>query len=198
MNELAAQLRIDPVCLRVMNEPKIDEGLGLPFSSRHLLECFELGTQKFGWSRRTPGVGSMRRAGLTLGWGMAGCSRYAARFAAEASVEIRNDGTVRVAWGTQDIDHYRRHFIGTRIGVPLSLTRTTRNFAGFVLLAFRPTTCTSCAADHFWLEADLVYRAHEADRIGRIGADDDEVRIRRRNRSDGRREVGRCRWIPRS
>src|SRR5713101_7679173 len=31
MNELAHQLKIDPVKLRVMNEPKIDEGTGLPF-----------------------------------------------------------------------------------------------------------------------------------------------------------------------
>ena len=40
MNELADQLKIDPVQLRVLNEPKIDEALGIPFSSRHLLECF--------------------------------------------------------------------------------------------------------------------------------------------------------------
>ena len=44
MNELAERLKIDPVRLRIINEPKIDEGLGLPFSSRHLLECFELGS----------------------------------------------------------------------------------------------------------------------------------------------------------
>jgi xanthine dehydrogenase YagR molybdenum-binding subunit len=103
MNELAEQLKIDPVRLRVINEPKIDEGLGIPFSSRHLLECFELGAEKFGWSERTPDVGSMKRDGLTLGWGMAGCSWPAERFAAEASVELRDDGTVRVACGTQDI-----------------------------------------------------------------------------------------------
>src|SRR5881398_2187311 len=103
MNELADQLRIDPVQLRVLNEPKIDESMGIPFSSRHLLECFELGTQKFGWSRRTPEVGSMKRDGLTLGWGMAGCSWIAARFPAEASVQLRDDGTARVACGTQDI-----------------------------------------------------------------------------------------------
>ena len=103
MNELAERLGIDPVRLRVMNEPKIDEESGLPFSSRHLLECFELGAAKFGWSRRTPEVGSMKRDGLTLGWGMAGCSWIAARFAAEASVQLRDDGTVRVACGTQDI-----------------------------------------------------------------------------------------------
>src|SRR5258705_1589373 len=37
MNELADQLKIDPVQMRVLNEPKIDESLGIPFSSRHLL-----------------------------------------------------------------------------------------------------------------------------------------------------------------
>jgi xanthine dehydrogenase YagR molybdenum-binding subunit len=103
MNELADLLKIDPVRLRVLNEPKIDEGLGLPFSSRHLLECFELGAEKFGWSRRTPAVGSMQRDGLTLGWGMAGCSWIAGRFPAEANVQLRDDGSVRVACATQDI-----------------------------------------------------------------------------------------------
>src|SRR5467141_165411 len=103
MNELADQLKIDPVRLRELNEPKIDEGLGIPFSSRHLLECFELGAEKFGWSKRTPEVGSMKRDGLTLGWGMAGCAWLAARFPAEANVQLRDDGTARVASGTQDI-----------------------------------------------------------------------------------------------
>ena len=103
MNELADQLKIDPVKLRVINEPRIDEGLGLPFSSRHLLECFELGAEKFGWSKRTPEVGSMKRDGLILGWGMAGCSWLAGRFAAEANVQLRDDGTARVACATQDI-----------------------------------------------------------------------------------------------
>ena len=54
MNELADQLKIDPVRLRVLNEPKIDESLGIPFSSRHLLECFQLGAEKFGWPNRIP------------------------------------------------------------------------------------------------------------------------------------------------
>jgi xanthine dehydrogenase YagR molybdenum-binding subunit len=103
MNELADQLKIDPVRLRVINEPKIDESLGIPFSSRHLLECFELGAEKFGWSKRIPEVGSMKRDGLILGWGMAGCTWIAARFPADANVQLRNDGTARVACGTQDI-----------------------------------------------------------------------------------------------
>src|ERR1700704_1338421 len=101
MNELADQLKIDPVKLRILNEPKIDESLGIPFSSRHLLECFQLGSEKFGWSNRNPAVGSMQRDGLTLGWGMAGCSWVAARFSAAANVQLRDDGTCRVASATQ-------------------------------------------------------------------------------------------------
>src|SRR5438132_318210 len=90
MNELADQLKIDPVKLRVLNEPKIDESLGIPFSSRHYVECLELGAEKFGWAKRTPEVGSMKREGLILGWGFAGATWVAARFPAEASVQLRD------------------------------------------------------------------------------------------------------------
>ena len=103
MNELADQLKIDPVQFRVLNEPKIDESLGVPFSSRHLLECLQLGAEKFDWSKRTPEVGSMKRDGLTLGWGMATAAWVAARFAAEANIQLLDDGTTRIACGTQDI-----------------------------------------------------------------------------------------------
>ncbi|WP_277184319.1 xanthine dehydrogenase family protein molybdopterin-binding subunit [Caballeronia sp. BR00000012568055] len=103
MDELAIALEIDPVQLRLLNEPKVDESSGLPFSSRHLVECLQTGAEKFGWSKRTPEVGSMKRDGLTLGWGVGACSWPGLRFSAEASVDLRADGTARVACGTQDI-----------------------------------------------------------------------------------------------
>jgi hypothetical protein len=81
MDELALKLGMDPVQLRLVNEPKIDEGLKIPFSSRHLKECLATGAEKFGWSKRNPRVGSMQRDALTLGWGMAACSWIAERFA---------------------------------------------------------------------------------------------------------------------
>ena len=93
MNELAEQLKIDAVRLRVLNEPKIDEGLGVPFSSRHYLECLQLGGEKFGWANRNTEIGSMKRDGLILGWGMAGCAWIAGRYPAEANVELRDDGS---------------------------------------------------------------------------------------------------------
>src|SRR5262249_27957993 len=103
INELAHQLGMDPLQLRIINEPKMDEGKKISFSSRHLLECFQIGSEKFAWSKRTPAVSSMKRDGLVLGWGMAGCSWIAARFDAAANVQLRDDGTCRVACATQDI-----------------------------------------------------------------------------------------------
>jgi xanthine dehydrogenase YagR molybdenum-binding subunit len=103
MNELADQLKIDPVQLRILNEPKIDEGKDLPFSSRHYVECLQVGAEKFGWSKRNPEVGAMKRDGQTLGWGVAGAAWVATRDSAAANMELRDDGTVRVACGAQDI-----------------------------------------------------------------------------------------------
>ena len=103
MDELALKLKMDPVQLRLMNEPDKDETNGQPFSSRHLKECLTTGAEKFGWAKRTPAIGSMRRDGITLGWGVAACTWIAARTDAEATVELRQDGTARVTCGTQDI-----------------------------------------------------------------------------------------------
>jgi xanthine dehydrogenase YagR molybdenum-binding subunit len=103
INELADQLKMDPVELRILNEPKIDESEGLPFSSRHYVECLQFGAEKFGWSKRNPEVGSMKRDGLTLGWGVAGAAWIATRDSAAANVELRDDGSARVACGAQDI-----------------------------------------------------------------------------------------------
>ena len=103
MDELAVALKIDPVELRLRNEPSVDESSGLPFSSRHFVECLKTGAEKFGWSKRTPEVGSMTRDGLTLGWGVGACNWPGLRFSAEATVDLRSDGTARVACGTQDI-----------------------------------------------------------------------------------------------
>ena len=123
MDEMAVKLRMDPIAFRKANEPKVDEGLNVPFSSRHLTECMDVGAEKFGWSQRTPQAGSMKRGGVTLGWGMAACSWIAARFGATASVEFRADGTARVACGTQDIGTgtytVLAQIVSEHLGIPL-------------------------------------------------------------------------------
>ncbi|WP_158750076.1 xanthine dehydrogenase family protein molybdopterin-binding subunit [Acidobacterium sp. S8] len=103
MDELAIKLKMDPVELRLRNEPEKDESNGKPFSSRHLKECLTTGVEKFGWAKRNPAVGSMRKGDLVLGWGMACASWGAFRMAAQVSVALNNDGTARVSCATQDI-----------------------------------------------------------------------------------------------
>jgi xanthine dehydrogenase YagR molybdenum-binding subunit len=103
VDELAVSLKMDPVQFRLNNEPEIDESLKIPFSSRHMKECLTAGAEKFGWASRTPQIGSMKKDGVTLGWGVATCAWLAARSETEASVELRQDGSARVACGTQDI-----------------------------------------------------------------------------------------------
>ncbi|HEY4163635.1 MAG TPA: xanthine dehydrogenase family protein molybdopterin-binding subunit, partial [Dongiaceae bacterium] len=103
MDELAIALKMDPVEFRLRNEPSMDEGLNIPFSSRHLKECLTEGARRFGWQDRDPAIGAMKRDGLMVGWGVAGASWLAARFDCSAGVEFLADGGLRVSCGTQDI-----------------------------------------------------------------------------------------------
>lgn len=103
MDELAIALKMDPVALRIGLDTLTDESNGKPFSSRHLKECLQVGAEKFGWAKRTPEVGSMRKGDLVLGWGVACASWGAGRGASQASVSLLRDGSVRVSSGTQDI-----------------------------------------------------------------------------------------------
>ncbi len=99
----ALELKKDPVELRLSLDTLIDEEKNKPFSSRHLKECLQLGAEKFGWSRRTSGIGSMRKADLVLGWGVACASWGASRGVSETAVSLLSNGTARVSSGTQDI-----------------------------------------------------------------------------------------------
>jgi xanthine dehydrogenase YagR molybdenum-binding subunit len=124
MDELAIKLKKDPVELRLSLDTLIDEEKNKPFSSRHLKECLQLGAEKFGWSRRTPEVGSMRKGDLILGWGVAAASWGAGRGVCETSVSLRSDGTARVSCGTQDIGtgSYTviAQVVSDKTGIPIS------------------------------------------------------------------------------
>lgn len=103
MDELAIKLKMDPVALRLKNDTLIDPSNGKPFSSRHLRECLTVGAEKFGWKNRTPGVGSMKRDGKLVGWGVACASWGSGRAGTSTIVSLNDDGTARVSCGTQDI-----------------------------------------------------------------------------------------------
>ncbi len=105
MDELAIQLNLDPLQLRLKNYAEQDESFNpvRPFSSKRLRECYRVGAEKFGWSKRTPQVGSMKRGDEILGWGMATATWHAGRGSATVRVRLNADGTARATCATQDI-----------------------------------------------------------------------------------------------
>jgi xanthine dehydrogenase YagR molybdenum-binding subunit len=103
MDELAVALKLDPVELRLRNEPTQDELKQLPFSSRSTRECYRLGAERFGWNRRNPAPHSMRDGRLLVGWGMASAT-YPMNFApASAMVRLLPDGTAEVTSASSDM-----------------------------------------------------------------------------------------------
>jgi len=103
MDELAHQLGIDPVQLRLRNEPAVDQVGNLPFSTRGLTECYQQGAQSFGWSQRGPVPRARTEGGLLVGMGMAAAAYHTTRLAADASARINDDGTAVVASATTDM-----------------------------------------------------------------------------------------------
>ncbi|POM27604.1 Xanthine dehydrogenase molybdenum-binding subunit [Actinomadura rubteroloni] len=103
MDELACAAGIDPIELRVRNEPETDPDTGLPFSSRNLVACLREGADRFGWAHRDPRPG-VRREGRTLvGTGVAAATYPAMTMPAKARVRAEEDGTFTVSIAAADI-----------------------------------------------------------------------------------------------
>lgn len=104
MDELAEACGIDPIELRVLNEPDIDPESGKPFASRHLVECLREGARRFGWADRDPQPRSRLVDGWYTGTGVAS-STYPARRQTGNTARIRHDGAGRysVQIGAVDI-----------------------------------------------------------------------------------------------
>jgi xanthine dehydrogenase YagR molybdenum-binding subunit len=127
VDELAIALKMDPVAFRLKNDTLTDESQNKPFSSRHYKECLQTGAEKFGWAKRNPAVGSMRKGDIVLGWGVAGASWGAGRGPCQASVSLLNDGTARVSCGTQDVGTGTytvfAQIVSDRTGIPVDHIR---------------------------------------------------------------------------
>jgi xanthine dehydrogenase YagR molybdenum-binding subunit len=103
MDELAFALKMNPVALRVANYAENHPIKGVPFSAKHLKECYQLGAEKFGWAKRNPQPRSMRDGDLLVGWGMATKTYPAHKMNAAAKVILRADGSATVQCATHDL-----------------------------------------------------------------------------------------------
>ncbi|MEV0615641.1 xanthine dehydrogenase family protein molybdopterin-binding subunit [Nonomuraea sp. NPDC050404] len=103
MDELAHEAGLDPIELRLRNEPERDPGTGVPFSTRRLRECLRVGARTIGWDDRNPGPRSTRDGNWLIGTGMAVATYHTARAPAQALARIGADGTATVQSATSDM-----------------------------------------------------------------------------------------------
>ncbi len=109
LDELAEALGIDPVELRLRNEPDAEPDTGHPFSSRHLVECLREGAGRFGWAaHRTP-----RREGpLLIGTGVAAATYPVYIAPSSARAHAFPDGTYLVQTNATDLGTGARTVLG--------------------------------------------------------------------------------------
>ncbi|HXH59635.1 xanthine dehydrogenase family protein molybdopterin-binding subunit [Iamia sp.] len=91
IDELAEVCGLDPIELRVRNETDVDAATGLPFSSRTLVECFDIGALRFGWSDRPTVPGSRVVDGWRVGLGVA-TSTYPVHTMPGSVAKVRSEG----------------------------------------------------------------------------------------------------------
>lgn len=103
MDELACELGIDPLELRLRNYAERDPGDGRPFSSKQLRACYLDGARRFGWERRTMAPRSMRDGDDLVGWGMSSVVLHTVRLPATARISMDAEGQVTVSAGTQEL-----------------------------------------------------------------------------------------------
>lgn len=103
MDELAEKLKLDPIELRIRNEPAEDPEKHIPYSSRHLVACMQGGARRFGWDMRNPTPGQVRNGQWLVGMGMSAAIRGNPLKFSKASVRLDPDGTATVKMAMTDI-----------------------------------------------------------------------------------------------
>ena len=97
IDELAVELAMDPIELRLRNEPEKDPTTGLPFSSRHIVEAWRTGAERFGWDRRNATPGTQRDGEWLVGMGCATSTYpYYRMPGGAARITVTRDGHAKV------------------------------------------------------------------------------------------------------
>ncbi|WP_202814283.1 xanthine dehydrogenase family protein molybdopterin-binding subunit [Aureimonas sp. AU4] len=123
VDELAHELGIDPIELRVRNEPERDPLEGTPFSSRHIVEAYRAGAERFGWSRREA-PGRRREGEWLVGLGCATATYpYYRMPGGAARITLRRDGTAHVAIAAHEMGMgtatVQTQVAAERLGLPM-------------------------------------------------------------------------------
>jgi xanthine dehydrogenase YagR molybdenum-binding subunit len=103
MDELAIAAGVDPVELRIRNEPVNDPEQGIGFSSRNLVGCLRRGAELFGWTGRDPRPRARRRGRWLIGSGVAASTYPGYASPATATATALVGGRFEVSINATDI-----------------------------------------------------------------------------------------------
>ncbi|MEV5181048.1 xanthine dehydrogenase family protein molybdopterin-binding subunit [Streptomyces werraensis] len=103
LDELAEKCGVDPIELRLRNEPQTGPVSGLPFAGRNVAACFREGARRFGWDARDPRPGVRRDGRWLVGTGTAAASFPAGTLPSTAAVTAEADGGFTVRISASDI-----------------------------------------------------------------------------------------------
>lgn len=103
LDELAHEMRVDPLDLRIRNFAEKDFYHQRAWSSNELLECYRRGAERFGWPNRYIEPGSMLRDGLRVGYGMATTAYPAPALPASVRIALKRGAGILVETSATDI-----------------------------------------------------------------------------------------------
>jgi xanthine dehydrogenase YagR molybdenum-binding subunit len=187
VDELAEKLGVDPIELRIRNEPDKDPTEGLPFSSRNIVSAWRAGAERFGWNRRNPQPGAGRHGEWLIGMGCATATYpYYRMPGGAARITLTKDGRARVEIAAHEMGMgtatAHTQVAAARLGLPMdhvAFGYGDTNLPGVVLAGGSQQTASIGAAvmaAHRALTAELLKLAGNASPLAGLSADEVEGR----------------------
>jgi len=170
MDELAERLGLDPIELRIRNEPAEDHERGVPFARRNLVGCLREGARRFGWGRRSALPGQRREGRKLIGMGVAAAIRpnYLGAATARVAIDARARVTVQldmtdIGTGTYTI---LAQIAAERLGVQLSAVTVELGDSRFPRTAGSGGSWGAASSGSAVHQACLALRARIAEAAG--------------------------------
>ncbi len=124
VDELAHAMGMDPIALRLRNEPEKDPTTGLPFSQRGSEDAWRMGAERFGWTRRSAQPGARREGDWLIGLGCATATYpYYRMPGGAARITLTRDGRAKVSIAAHEMGMgtatAHSQVAAERLGLPL-------------------------------------------------------------------------------
>ncbi len=183
IDELADRIGMDPIELRVRNEPDADPSSGKPFSARHLVEAYRTGAERFGWAGRDPRPGARRDGEWLTGMGCATATYpYFRMPGGAARITLSRDGHALVEVAAHEMGMgtatAQAQVTAERLAVPLeqvTVSYGASSFPGLIIAGGSQQTASiggSVVAAHRELVAELLRMCGGDSPLAGLGLDE--------------------------